>query len=336
MKNISLLFVTFFFAQCTSINDDIGYTFDVKEQLFLERIEYPELLGNPMQIFCVDSVLLINDFYGDSLVHVYNLKTQKVERKLIRKGIGPNELLPPLELQLSGDKLWIYSRPLHSMTQMLLSEFNDGGTLVKKGVLDGKADCFVPISGENLIFSGLWDKRYAFFNVSEGSLIEFGEYPDLWYQEEDFSSIVKAMFHQSRFAVNTKREKFASCSYFVLELFDYNSKTSNIPELKLRKQLGAYEYDYIDTDVVETRMRENCGLASVDVVAGEEYLYVLTQDAANKKNRNIMVLDWDGNPVKLLTFGKRIICFSMDEERGMGYCIVEDPEYDLYSFKFIN
>lgn len=338
MRNLLLILIAFIFVQCQTEkkneSDSIGYIFDVEEQLNLEKIDYPELLGDPMQIFYKDSVLLINDFYGDSLVHVFNLKTKKVERKLVRKGVGPNELLPPLELQFIDDKLWIYSRPLHLLNHVSLSNLNEDATLTKDGTIDGKADCFIPISDDILIFSGLWDKRYALVNVdNKDSLTEFGAYPNFWSEEKDVPTMVKAMFHQSRFAVNVKNNTFASCSYFVLELFKFAPKSSEIPILKFRKQLGHYEYDYINTDVVKTKMKEGCGLAAVDVMAGEKYLYVLIQDATNKKCRNIMILDWDGNPIKLLKSGKRIICFSVDEEHGMGYCIVEDPEYDLYSFK---
>ena len=341
MRNLLLILLLFFFVQCQFDKKDgtnvIGYEFEVEEQLNLQKISYPELIGNPMQIFCKDSVLLINDFYGDSLVHVYNMKTNSVDRKLVRKGVGPNELLPPLELQLIDEKLWVYSRPLHLLNHISLFDIHGGGTLIKDRTMDGKADCFIPISDESFVFSGLWDKRYALIDINnKDSMSEFGEYPNLWYKEKDFPSSVKAMFHQSRFAVNTQRNVFASCSYFVLEIYKYALDGFTVPELKLKKQLGLYEYDYINEGFVKTKMREGCGLAAVDVIAGEKYLYVLIQDSANRKNRNIMVLDWDGNPIKLLKSNKRIICFAIEEKHNMGYCIVEDPEYDLFSFELNN
>ena len=62
-------------------------------------------------------------------------------------------------------------------------------------------------------------------------------------------------------------------------------------------------------------------------------MYVLIQDEENRKHRNIMVLDWEGNPVKLLKSGKRITCLAVDEKEGVGYCIIRDPEDTLVSFK---
>ena len=46
-----------------------------------------------------------------------------------------------------------------------------------------------------------------------------------------------------------------------------------------------------------------------------------------------MVLDWDGNPVKLLKTGKRVTCFTIDEKARIGYCIIQDPEDKLVSFR---
>lgn len=66
------------------------------------------------------------------------------------------------------------------------------------------------------------------------------------------------------------------------------------------------------------KMRPGVGLVSVDIVSGGEYLYILTQDEENKKHRNIMVVDWEGNPLKLLKTGKRITSFTVDENGRAG------------------
>ena len=63
------------------------------------------------------------------------------------------------------------------------------------------------------------------------------------------------------------------------------------------------------------------------------HIYLLTQDPEQRKQRNILVLDWKGNPVKLLKTGQRVMCFAVDEENQMGYGIIQDPEDKLVSFK---
>ena len=114
----------FLFVQCTNKNDTVGYYFDVCQDLYLEEIKYPEILGDPMQMLKKDSILFINDYFGDSLIHMYNLNSHKVERKLVSKGNGPNELIPPLEIQYQNNKLWILSRPLHLLYNIYIKCIN--------------------------------------------------------------------------------------------------------------------------------------------------------------------------------------------------------------------
>ena len=81
-------------------------------------------------------------------------------------------------------------------------------------------------------------------------------------------------------------------------------------------------------------MKEGCDPVSVDIVGTENHIYLLTQDPEQRKPRNILVLDWKGNRVKLLKTGQRVMCFAVDEENQMGYGIIQDPEDKLVSFKY--
>ena len=325
------MILSFLFVQCTDRNDTIGYSFDICQDLCLKEITYPEILGDPMQVVKKDSILFINDYFGDSLIHVYNLNSNKVERKLVSKGNGPNELIPHLEIQLQKDKLWILSRPLRSLYNISLPET----TPFNCGVVKSESDCFVVLPDDKIVFSGFWNNRYAFSDISDlQDVEEFGDYPNFWNEEYSIPQHVKAMFHQCRFAVNEKRLKLVSCSYFVLEIFDVIENAE--PKLAFRKQLGKYEYDYIATEQIRTKMKEGCDLATIDVVATDDYLYLLMQDLNNRKNRNIAVIDWSGNPVKLLKSGMRILCFVIDEKEQKGYCLVEDEVIKLMSFDLNN
>lgn len=312
--------------------EKIGYTFDKQEQLSFQEMAYPGLLGESMQILKKDSLLLINDFYGDSLIHVFNLRTGYREGALVAKGDGPGELLPPVELQWVDSQLWLLSRPLHRLSRISW-EGNSRLPIENEGQASTEADCFIPLGNRQIVFSGLWDKRYGI--ARQGAIRDvalFGEYPDFWAAEADIPAMAKGMFHQCRFAINTSKRLFASCSYYVLDIYEYGEE-GELPRLKMRKQLGKYEYDYVSSGMISTQVKPGSGLASIDIVGGKDHLYVLIQDEENRRNRNIMVLDWEGNPVKLLKSGHRIACFAIDEQEKTGYCVLQDEEDQLASFK---
>ena len=54
MKNVIFIVLIFLFVQCTNKNDTVGYYFDVCQDLYLEEIKYPEILGDPMQMLKKD------------------------------------------------------------------------------------------------------------------------------------------------------------------------------------------------------------------------------------------------------------------------------------------
>ena len=118
MRNAVLIMCAFFCMQCTSkrvagVDDTIEYDFELQEQMSFEDVAYPDLLGATMQLVKKGDYLFINEFHGDSLIHVFNLRTAQKERCLVASGNGPDELISPLELQMVDDNLWILSRPLH-------------------------------------------------------------------------------------------------------------------------------------------------------------------------------------------------------------------------------
>lgn len=339
MKKLILMMCAFLCVQCTgkkvaNVDDTIGYDFELQEQMSFKEVAYPDLLGSTMQLMKKDSFLFINEFHGDSLIHIFNLKTAQKEGNLVASGNGPNELISPLELQIVDDNLWVLSRQLHLLNHIPFSALDENPVLLKDGLIKSEADCFIPLDENRIVFSGFFRKRYGLMNLNDREVInEFGDYPDFWADEKDFPTEAKAMFHQSRFAINTDKHLFASCSYFVLEIYSYDSKGMDAPELKYRKQLGKYEYDFESGGRVTATMRPGADLVSVDIVSGGEYLYVLIQDEKNRKHRNLMVLDWAGKPIKLLKSGKRITCLAVDEKEGVGYCIIQDPEDKLVSFR---
>ena len=114
MKTLLLfLSICFLFIQCSSGNGDDGkpYVFDKQENIDFNSIDYPEILGISMQLVKIDSLLLINDFHGDTLINVFNLNSGKIVKRLIPKGSGPGELISPLDIHLCDSNLYVLCRP---------------------------------------------------------------------------------------------------------------------------------------------------------------------------------------------------------------------------------
>ncbi|RHR91209.1 BF3164 family lipoprotein [Parabacteroides sp. AF14-59] len=334
MKTIYLLFILAFIIQCSVPKKEKPYEFTQTSTITFNDAHYPEMLEVTMQLIKKDSTILINDFYGDSLVKVFNLNTKMIEKKLISKGEGPNELLSPLDIQIADNNLYLLSRPLFMLNHIPLKAItsDDNIKLYKDYQMPPKSDCFIPLNKSQFVFSGLWDKRYALLNLEQDSIEIFGEYPNYWEGEKDIPTEAKAMFHQCMFTKNETKNLFASCSWFILEIYKYEPNKLKIPTLIFQKQLGKYSYDYTTTDHISTKMRKGSDPCVTEITSSSKYIYMIIQSKENKKNRDIMVIDWNGNPIKLLKSDKRITCLTVDEKSKKAYCIIEDPEDKLVYF----
>ncbi|WP_234367870.1 BF3164 family lipoprotein [Parabacteroides pacaensis] len=334
MKIYLIVFILPFLLQCTSNIEKPGYKFSKHDSIAFHEIHYPEMLGITMQLIKKDSFLLINDFYGDSLIKIFNLNTQLIEKKLISKGEGPNELLSPLDIHIADDNLYILSRPIFLLNHIPFTAIskNESIHLEKDYQMPPKSDCFLPLTKTQFVFSGIWQKRYAFLTKESQNIDLFGEYPDFWEEEKDIPIEAKAMFHQSLFTKNPSQSLFASCSGYILEIYKYNSQDPVLPTLLLKKQLGKYSYSYTTNGLISAKLKKGSDPCVTEIASSKNYIYLVIQSNENKKNRDIMIIDWNGKPIKILHSNKRITCLAVEEKDKKGYCIIEDPEDKLVYF----
>ena len=123
MKYIYLLFLFCLFGCTRTTNKQSNI-----KNIYLEQSNIQDFIGLPIQLTTLDSVLFINDFYGDSLIHCISLKDNKPIAKLGVKGSGPNEVLSPLYIFIKEDSLFMFSRPQWTLYNIDLQ----GGKVKKK------------------------------------------------------------------------------------------------------------------------------------------------------------------------------------------------------------
>jgi hypothetical protein len=297
-------------------------------------MEYPDILGITMQILQRDSVLFINDYKGDTLIHVYNLKTGQIICKLIPQGQGPGELISPLYLSKSAENLLMYSMK----TNCLYSLPFDSITLLKNKLLTKKfktafhTNRLYPLNDSVFVCSGFLDKkRYAMINCRGETVLEFGEYPEFCSSEKDFPDWARFMFHQSDFVRHPASDRFLSYSNHVLEIFDCDGNF-NEPLLKKRILFGKYNYTYYEQNGQYVLEGDDVERGITDVGCDSNYIYIVY--SINKKSEPstvsyIKILDWEGNPVKQLNCQKRITRIAVDEKAEKAYLIIQNPDDNL-------
>ena len=69
------------------------------------------------------------------------------------------------------------------------------------------------------------------------------------------------------------------------------------------------------------------------IFCSDRYIYLLREVKGNENASDILVIDWDGTPQRILKSNKRIDCLFVDENEHRGYCIVLDPESKFCHFE---
>jgi hypothetical protein len=332
---IVFLTIPFFFFTC--IDEDSNYydEFEIKKNVDLNLIEYSDLLGISMQLLKKDSLILINDFRGDSLIHVFDIEHLQLFRKIVPVGNGPNEFISPLEIQLTDSNLYIFYRQTSFLYSIPCSMILEGNQNIKKLFqISPEANHLYPLSDSIFISSGFYQSPYVLIDKNGGVLKEFGEYPAYWVGEDDIPINARAMFHQTCFLKHPQKQLLLAYSSHIIKIYDEILSPYG-PVLVQNKLMGKYSYKYTVGDILSTEKEADVERGIVCVAGSHKYIYVVydpNRSINDDKGSQICIYDWNGNAIELLQFNKNIRCLIIDEEERIGYVIAQNPDDSLMYF----
>jgi hypothetical protein len=341
MEKIKFLCVIFLcivsIVSCTRNNEKEYLNFQQKAIIRCDTVPYEDIIGISMQILQYDSMLLINDFRGDSLIHLYDTRSKQLKRKLIPAGNGPNELLSPLEIHFQQKNLFVLARQTSIVYKICSDSLNNGKIdLIKQFQVPEKVNHLYPLTDSIYIASGFFPKRYAIINSLGQKVSEFGDYPSYWDGESNFPVNAKAMFHQTCFEKHSTTSKYVAYSSHVIEIYDY-SKNILHPELVKSMAVGNYRYSYVDNGSLLTAKRnDDIEIGIINVACTSQYIYIvyyLDTNSNRKQKIQIRVIDWEGNAVKIIHTDMKINCLIVYEDDTFGYLIARNPDDMVMRFR---
>lgn len=331
MKVYYVFYLFCIFLTSCSFNKEIK--FDKIEHIKCILSQDSSLIGTPLEMKLINPYLLISDFRGDSMLWIYNIERNKMIKREMPIGIGPEEYQPPIQILLLDENIVnIYNRWHYNWN---LFEFNTSNALFQR-IQERKSistdiDMLLPITNCRYIASGRFkDGRYAILD-SIGNITNYcGDYPSFLPGEESIDNFPRFMFHQSQFAYNKENNYILSVTSHVLDIL---KDTINTPILKKRILLSPYKYKYqYGDDWASAQRDKNTERGVVRVDATNKYIYLLynpntmqTKESETKKNE-IWIFNWKGEPIKKIIPDYTIDCFCVDEWDNVIYCIVEAPE----------
>ena len=337
---ITVIFLLFSICSCSENKNnilDFKNTQKIDVECFV--IPYSDILGVSLQLLKKDCLLLINDFHGDSLIHVFDLKNNIEHNKLFSKGVGPNEFISPLAIYMTDSVIYIYERQSSRLFSFSAENLlADNKEITRKFTLDRSSNILFPLTDSMFISSDIDDgmKRFGVYNNVGEKVNEFGEYHDYWYKENDFPNRVRAFYHLTFFEKHPSEKMFVAYSGHILGIYNYES-INQTPILLKEFLLSKYEYMFVNNDMMlSTERSDGIERGIIAVSCSSKYIYIVynpnKEGRDNKLTHNIQIIDWNGKPISIINTNKKISCLTIDETEHRGYIIAEDPEDTLMYF----
>lgn len=326
MKHLTLLILLWVVSCCISKQE----TAEERDVVFT-RLETTSFFGLPIQMYLSDTLLFVNDFYGDTLVHCFNLTNFKEVTKVGVVGDGPNEVMRPVHLFTKNNQMYLLSRPTWTLYTCSLDSIASG-TLKRNIVVNPESSLVFPLTDSTYLCSGMFpENRFEVINAMGAKLYSFDFYPSYWTGESDFPIEVKRMFHQVRGYVRLPGNRFAVATSHVLGYYELiGDKIEKVKEICL----SPYEYNDLFKGVssqADLKPEYKKGVKCMSV--SDDFIYLLFDPSVgkDKEMKEIWVFDHDGNQVYTLHPNINIATFAVDTaNRIIATSDEENPQLILF------
>lgn len=346
-KMILIALLSWSFISCDS-NKPTNYPY-FTEQYTLEAKYLPSkaFIGLPIQLLVLDSLLIVNEYRQSSeLLYFFHRNTGKLLKKNGRVGRGPNEFVAPLYLSVEGDKINIYEKNTFRVFKSTINEELEMKNINQPRSLSSKTQTVNFLASDSLLLTGLFDGlRFSLVDGDGNVKQEFGDYPEIKTIGTSGGVVnlhwqTKAMLFQSNTSIHPEKHKLA-VSYGnagVLELFKSSEgafKKTN--EVVLQRKVRLKHYS--SGSVLSAERDDSEPKGFVDITSNNSFIYALYSGKAKKDFKytnggEIMVFDWDLNPVSKYVLDESLSHFALDDSNNRIYGIaVKDHEPVIVYFE---
>jgi hypothetical protein len=296
----------------------------------------------PQDIYVLDSILLIADFYDkETAFHIFDKGTGIWKRSFGQKGQGPTDLLFPIATYLkdNNQKIAAYSFNLQKEVSFDLSDEKNNPITSKINNPEGLYIADIISASNNMYIRGI-GLQVRFGSITEkGINILSNDYPLLLSKDKKEEN--NAIFnYMPSWSISPDGTKMVSATYIggIVELFKIEEE-----HLVSGALLPFYKPQYkivngatpISVSWIEETIFGFQGVYSTD---NNIYLLVNGGSAMDKSffSKKIIVLDWSGNLIMQYNLDRGINSFTIDEDTKSIYAIsfTEDENPLLLYYKY--
>jgi hypothetical protein len=302
----------------------------------LDTLKFEDnILMNPGTFLIFDSILVVQDTYGEFNISVINMKSNELVARLAKTGRGPKEVVQfgglvkgssPREfciLDIKNNSVLFYN--LDSINIKKNEWIKRKNLKLENGQ---RIYAFGFISDSIIVGTGInQNGRYLVYDFVNETFVEGIDYPNS-EKERDINYVFKGYAYQGYLCSNTRNKKFVSATIHgnLLEIGQYKKD-----KLSSLQNLGSYRTKYTIMNG-EYRFEPGRKAGFSSLTSGDKYIYALFSGRTFEEYEmevrlcnTIFMLDWDGNSVKKITTKEKIKSITVDDNEKMLYAIIHAP-----------
>ncbi|WP_298063625.1 BF3164 family lipoprotein [uncultured Rikenella sp.] len=270
------------------------------------------ILAHPYQIQYMNGCLLWVDRTKNKLLTIYDLHKRQVVTQVINQGKGPNEVLPPLQLQVDSlaGTVGLLQRRTGQYVELRFSDLLcDSIVPVRQFSFDGGADRCLKLSSDSYLFTYIFPDTVASACISDTTgkpLRWINTFPSeiLELQKPD-DRYIKG---QSPMAYHAKR-KTLCLAYSSLDKVQFYDLSGHTPMLIREYSIPGLDQEYTPH--------------AQQTVSTENHIYVLRTEYPGKK-RYIIQFDCEGGVRDCIEVGPETYRFCVTPDDTKIYTLEQD------------
>jgi len=306
-----------------------------------QKIPFDSLVVIPMQIFVLDTLVMVNEFRRSGyLISLWDKTSGKLVKRIFPVGKGPSEYLPPLYLDFNNGVLGVFNRTDYKYRLFRFDNAYVPTKIYESPSFANNSPKWVrKLNDSTLVGTSILsflnpraEKRYSIFN-SKGEVLDYfiEDYPEIDGLERH-SSRIKDRALQGKVCFKPDLSMFVKVSVETgnLEIFKIkDNKISKTFENQVNKTIRIKNYSDNETRFVE--MADDQPFGYRDVFATNELIYLL-YSGENKTTqfpkgyRFILMIDWQGLPQGGYELDTPLACFTYDPANRKFYGISPDGD----------
>lgn len=342
--HILILYIVLPILSCNQIIDNPIQHFEKSPNKKLTPIRSIDLeefeILKPAQVFRMNDSYMIWDLTDERIFSLVNFDSKKVI-KGIRRGSGPGEILSTISLQVKDDKFLIYDADRRKLNQVVVSADT---ILILNEVEEINFDTrlfVINYQDSHMIANGLFEDAWLVTIQSDGEIISKVDFPT--FEETDNTPKMElSMLYLSTHTANkpdNKKVIAVTQDFGVISFFNY----INGSVLEEYKQLKYYGPKFIlpERGGIAWSKEGLVGFCGLD--CDDEYVYTIYSGRTYSEYgmeshhcENLLVYDWEGNPVKHYTLDIPLFSMKFDKEKNTIYGIGYNPEGVFVEYQLDN